>query len=58
MTCFLTHVPLSSLSVLSCLLVLLTVTLVNMLSAKRPRHQTVNLTTAPASIRQNLRQIR
>ena len=55
MTCFMTHFPLSLLSLLAVLLVIATLSLVKGLAAKRRRLQTVNLTTAPAKVRQNLR---
>ena len=59
MTCFLMHFPLSLLmSLLAVLLVIATLSLVKGLAAKRRRLQTVNLTTAPAKVRQNLRRIR
>ncbi|MBU6435639.1 MAG: hypothetical protein KGS09_21105 [Nitrospirae bacterium] len=57
MSCFITHFPLSVLSIATFLLVLATLTFVNSMKAKRPRLQTVNLTTAPAMVRQNLRRI-
>jgi hypothetical protein len=55
MTCFRTHFLLILLAVL---LVIATLSLVKGLAAKRQRLQTVNLTTAPAKVRQNLRRIR
>lgn len=55
MTCFMTHFLLSLLAVL---LVIATVCLVKGLAARRQRPQTVNLTTAPAKVRQDLRRIR
>jgi len=58
MTCLMTHVPLSLLSLLAVLLVIATLSLVKGLAAKRQRLQTVNLITAPAQVRQNLRRIR
>ena len=57
MTCFMTHFPLSLLSLLAVLLVITTLSLVKGLAAKRRCLQTVNLTTAPAKVRQNLRRI-
>ena len=58
MTCFLMHFPLSLLmSLLAVLLVIATLSLVKGLAAKRRLLQTVNLTTAPAKVRQNLRRI-
>jgi hypothetical protein len=57
MTCFMTHFPLGLLSLLAVLLVIVTLSLVKGLAAKRQRLQTVNLTTAPAKVRQNLRRI-
>jgi hypothetical protein len=58
MTCFITHFPLSVVSVVSVLLVLAALSVVQYLTGKRRRLQTVNLTTAPAIVRQNLRRIR
>lgn len=58
MTCFFTHFPLSVLSLFTLFVVLATITAVNILAAKRPRLQTVNLTTAPTQVRHNLRRIR
>jgi len=58
MTCFMTHFPLSVLSLLSFLLGIATVSLIKSLTAKRSALQTVDLITAPAKVRHNLRRIR
>jgi len=58
MTCFITHFPLSVVSIMTFLLVLATMTFIQVMMARRPRLYTVNLTTAPARVRQNLRAIR
>ncbi len=57
-TCFVTHFPLSVLSVMSFLLVLGTLNVVEYLNGRRPRLQTVNLTTHPAMVRLSLQRIR
>jgi len=58
MTCFMTHFPLSALSVVSVLLVLAAMNLIKVMMARRPGLYTVNLTTAPAMVRRNFRRIR
>ena len=61
MTDFMTHFPLSTLSLLCLLMFGTTVGLVKGLALhrqkRRQRLQTLNLSTAPARVRQNLRRI-
>ena len=57
MTCFITHFPLSVLSVVSLLVVLATLNFVDYLNARRPQLQTLTLSTASPLVRLKLRRV-